>query len=206
MSRLNTRIRNDIVESAIVKAGITEAKDNLRERRIAWAEAVRIDAIGGSEAEAEVNGFVKRIKRALGELPSGLAINRNIVNNVFSMSLNLVGSRVAVYFNGATSRYGLDHVWKISPNEHTIKADNPLVDEFHRMEKQDSALEAKETALRANVRATVSKFGTIKRLTEAWPEVSELLPKDLSPPSNNLPAIRVEDLNSMIGLPTGEAA
>ncbi|EIE5223078.1 hypothetical protein R5C11_005192, partial [Escherichia coli] len=38
-----------------------------------------------------------------------------------------------------------------------------------------------------------------------WPESKELLPKEADKASTALPALRVEDLNKMIGLPS-EAA
>ncbi|MFT7963069.1 Nmad5 family putative nucleotide modification protein, partial [Salmonella enterica] len=46
---------------------------------------------------------------------------------------------------------------------------------------------------------------TVKRLIEVWPESKELLPKEADKASTALPALRVEDLNKMIGLPS-EAA
>ncbi|ELV4980379.1 hypothetical protein SHB81_000001, partial [Escherichia coli] len=56
-----------------------------------------------------------------------------------------------------------------------------------------------------NVWAALNSVTTVKRLIEVWPESKELLPKEADKASTALPALRVEDLNKMIGLPS-EAA
>ncbi|MFA2284800.1 Nmad5 family putative nucleotide modification protein, partial [Escherichia coli] len=53
--------------------------------------------------------------------------------------------------------------------------------------------------------AALNSVTTVKRLIEVWPESKELLPKEADKASTALPALRVEDLNKMIGLPS-EAA
>ncbi|MFN0682916.1 Nmad5 family putative nucleotide modification protein, partial [Escherichia coli] len=55
------------------------------------------------------------------------------------------------------------------------------------------------------VRLPLNSVTTVKRLIEVWPESKELLPKEADKASTALPALRVEDLNKMIGLPS-EAA
>ncbi|WP_244568211.1 Nmad5 family putative nucleotide modification protein, partial [Escherichia coli] len=45
----------------------------------------------------------------------------------------------------------------------------------------------------------------IRGFIRVWPESKELLPKEADKASTALPALRVEDLNKMIGLPS-EAA
>ncbi|WP_242452188.1 Nmad5 family putative nucleotide modification protein, partial [Providencia rettgeri] len=47
---------------------------------------------------------------------------------------------------------------------------------------------------------------TVKRLLTIWPEAKELLPKDVEKASVQLPALKVEKLNEIIGLPTEKAA
>lgn len=208
MTRLNTRIRNAIVDAAIEKSGINGEKDELTKRRAAWAEVVRIEAIGGPEVLAKVEAIDRRLKRLLKDLPDHLVGERAAIKTRQSIFLNVAGMRDYVYFSGQFGHRagGLTPIEKITPQEFTLKGDNPLVHEFMVIEKIKSELDDKESNLRRNVRVTVNKFGTIKRLTEAWPEAAELLPKDQSPVKTNLPAIPVKDLNSMIGLPTDKAA
>ena len=70
----------------------------------------------------------------------------------------------------------------------------------------EKALDEERATLSAQVRGALSKFTTVKRLLDAWPEAKELLPDRLPEAKPALPAIRTEDLNALIGLPSEEAA
>jgi hypothetical protein len=61
-----------------------------------------------------------------------------------------------------------------------------------------------EKEIEATVWAALNSVTTLKRLIEVWPESKELIPKDSDNAKAALPALRVEDLNRMIGLPTEE--
>lgn len=204
MTRLNNRIRDAIIDNAVEKAGIAEEKEQLIRRRADWAEACRVDALGGDDGAQKIESVRRRVDKALKDVPKGLIGRGNPINTDCYIFLNVAGMRVHAYFNGEFSRHSnaTPRVRKITPDSHTLKADSKLSEQFAEIEKDRDLLESKESSLRANVRATVEKFGTVKRLKEAWPEVVELLPKDLSPAKKNLPAIPVKDLNSMIGLPS----
>ena len=54
------------------------------------------------------------------------------------------------------------------------------------------------------VKATLDSFTTTEKLLKAWPESIELIPKELKPIEKKLPAICSDDLNQMLGLPTGD--
>lgn len=207
MTRLNNRIRDVIIKNAIDKSGITEAFEMLKQRRINWAESVRVEAIGGAGVVANLENIKSRISKAMKEVPDSVSVNQSNIRQDYDIMLNIAGKRFYAFFSGQLSAHPRStQIYKDTPHDYTLERGNPLVDEFEALESEREDLEAKQDALRANVYATVYKFGSIKKLQEAWPEVVELLPKDLSPPKPNLPAILVKDLNSMIGLPTGEAA
>lgn len=63
---LTNSIKEQIIYNATVKAGIPKRKAALRAARIAWAERVRLQAIGGQEVEAEI---AKNLKKKLKRLP-----------------------------------------------------------------------------------------------------------------------------------------
>lgn len=57
---LTNPIKEQIIYNSLAKAGIPKRKAALREVRIAWAERVRLAAIGGQDVEAEV---IKNLKK-----------------------------------------------------------------------------------------------------------------------------------------------
>ncbi|WP_455508187.1 Nmad5 family putative nucleotide modification protein [Enterobacter sp.] len=63
---LSSSIKEQIVCNALAKAGIPNRKAALRAARVAWAERVRLQAIGGAEVEAEIR---KNLKKKLKHLP-----------------------------------------------------------------------------------------------------------------------------------------
>jgi len=194
MTRLNNRIRKQIEDNAVIKAGIVDKKTKLRERRATWVEAVRVQAIGGEEIEAKMQQAKKKIKSALKGLPENL-VKESVFRTGYNMSVNVAGLSCHVYFNGGLSYRG-EQVYKIAPSSHVIKQGDPLADEFQAIEKLESELNDQESTIRVNVASAVSKVGTVKRLLEVWSEAKELLPEDLSPVKKQLPAVKAEDLNA----------
>lgn len=120
---------------------------------------------------------------------------------------NLGGARVHLQFNGLTSRDDrtIDRVVKDhTPSYPTLPGDHPLVEEFHSIEKTTRKLKERRENISAQVEGSLSSFTTIKKLLDAWPESKELLPKEVTRHVVNLPAVKVKDLNALIGLPKGE--
>lgn len=202
---LTNVLKEQIVTNALAKSGIPDKKAKLRADRIDWAERVRVEAIGGPAAKAEIGKTLKKIEALALKLPPGLQELKKVpVRKRHAIVLNLAGSRVYAYFNGNYSEYerrSPDHISKIAPEEFTLTADNPLVDEFYTFETRYTELEKQQDSIKANVTAALQKVRTIKRLLEEWPEAIELLPAD-APKAPPVPAVRREALNEMIGLPT----
>ncbi|ECD9548701.1 hypothetical protein FNI23_18590 [Salmonella enterica subsp. houtenae] len=201
---LNKAIKEKIVDNALAKAGIPQRKKALRAARADWAERVRLKAIGGPEAEAEVLKTEKKIAALVAKLPSELRTNNMFVRKDTDIYLNLAGSRVSAYFNGNYRHYESgepDPIRKIVPREYTLLADDPLVTEFYSFDALYREIKSDETDIRQNVTAALDKARTVKRLLEQWPEAKELLTaEDAAVPLP--PAIRREALNEMIGLPS----
>lgn len=205
---LTNSIKEQIIYNATAKAGIPKRKATLRNARIAWAERVRLQAIGGVEIEAEIRKNLKKIEALAAKFPEALKTTNSFIRTDNDLYLNLAGSRVNVYFNGNYRGYepgSPEHVRKISPSEFTLLADDPLVTEFYGFDALYKQIQSDESDIRQNVSAALNKVRTVKRLLEEWPEAKELLPADA--PSVPLPpAIRRETLNEMIGLPSDEEA
>ncbi|SFN75964.1 hypothetical protein SAMN05216516_11911 [Izhakiella capsodis] len=201
-----TRVMKDqIIANALIKAGIAKRKAALRAARVAWAERVRLAAIGGMEAEALKTE--KKIEALAAKLPGALRVNLSAIRKGPCISLNLAGSRVHAYFNGNHRMYehDVEHESKITPEEHTILADDPLVTEFYGFGALYKAIKSDEEDITENVGAALDKVRTVKRLLEEWPEAKELLPAD-APAAPPLPALRRETLNEMLGLPSDKEA
>lgn len=203
---LTSSLKEKIVCNALAKAGIPKRKAALRAARVAWAERVRIQAIGGPETEAEICKNLKKIEALASKFPETLKTTNTFIRTDSDIYLNLAGARVNIYFNGnyrAHESGAPEHVRKISPYEFTLLADDPLVTEFYGFDALFKQIQSDESDIRQNVSAALNKVRTVKRLLEEWPEAKELLPADA--PSVPLPpAIRRETLNEMIGLPSDE--
>lgn len=203
---LNASMKEQIVLKALDKAGIKARKVALRAARVDWAERVRLKALGGAEAEAEILKTLKKIDALVAKLPEVIQSGDSVVNQRLRIYLNLAGCRCYAYFNGNHSRYeAVDDVIKLAPNEYTLLADDPLVTEFHGFDALYKQIKSDEEDIRQNVHAALDKVRTVKRLLEEWPEAKELLPPE-TPKAALPPAIHRETLNSIIGLPTGEEA
>ena len=72
---LTSSIKEQIIRNALAKAGIPKRKAALRAARIAWAERVRLQAIGGQEVEADIIKNLKK-NRSAGVQTPRVAQNR----------------------------------------------------------------------------------------------------------------------------------
>ncbi|MBD2803468.1 hypothetical protein ID855_01815 [Xenorhabdus sp. ZM] len=202
---LTKEIKSLIVKNALAKAGIFEKEDKLFQDRADWAEKIRIEAIGGENMEQGVQDILSEIKKLATKIPEPLRIKAMPIREEICIRLNLAGSRVYAYFNGALERFkypdSRKHITKITLEHTTLLADNPLVNEFYELEKRYGELKSQRNDITNNVEAALLKVRSVKRLLEEWPEAAELLPKEMNKAAP-VPAVRREALNTLIGLPT----
>lgn len=197
MTRITNAMKDAIVENALLKSGVTARLEAVKVKRLDWAERVRIDILGGPEKAAEYAKINKDAGKTYSNLPAGLKQNSSIVTRRKEFYVNLAGLSVTVK---------LPEYAEASSNREVIAADSQLCQQFHDIEAEENAVLDQGTIVENQVRATLDKFGTIKRLVEAWPEVQELLPPATLAQKSNLPAIQVADLNKLVGLPSEETA
>lgn len=192
MTRLTNALRDLIVKNALVKAGVTKRVESADAALIQWGEEVRIDILGGKEKADELAAQRQQVQ----ELAKGIDANLRSTSDIFygrkEISLNLAGVRVKAKFPA----------YAIAPQSGTLLADNPLVQRYYDLRAAQETVEAEYDNVNAQVRATVHKFGTVKRLLDAWPEAKELLPEILPESKPQLPMIKVADLNALVGLPS----
>jgi len=194
MTKLNTAIRDAIVNNACVKSGLDAQRQQITQDRVAWSNTVRRHHNGISDEEIEV--ITKAVMKAVNKLPDNM--RRDTVHLTYTRSTesaNIAGA--SVYLT-----YGEDK--PTAQGKPTITADNPLTQQFYDIETRSKACEDARADLRAQVRAMVNSVTTVKRLLDMWPEAAELMPDNLAPTKTNLPAVVVSDLNALIGLPTPE--
>lgn len=194
MTRITTALKNAIVKNALSKSGVTARLEAVKANRLDWAERARVHSLGGPEKDAEYRKINEESRKAYEALPPGIRQNSTIVRTNSRLYLNLAGLSI---------EYRFDDLRIMSSCREVITADSPLCQEFHDLASEEEAACAQGTVVEAQVRATLDKFGTVKRLLEAWPEVLELLPAASVSAKPNLPAIQVDDLNKLVGLPGG---
>lgn len=190
MTRITKTLTEQIVKKALDKAGITATRGDLEESRFKWAEAIRVEGLGGADA---VDRMVKTLEK-MEEL-------RKTLPDTLDAIIYQCGTRKIIRCNlgGIRARAELRE-YAASPYEVTLPADHPLTVEFHELESAQTDIEKRADEIIAKVRGTVQQFTTVKKLLEAWPEAVELIPATVDTGAK-LPVIRTEDLNKLVGLP-----
>ena len=204
--RLTNSIREQIINAAERKAGFPERAEAIRQRRAAWAEAVRIDSLGGPEAAEAVEKLQDELNEIYQRVPQNLRKDKPGMRRDYEMyQLNVAGLRFNAQFSGHVSDFCNERVHRIAPSGHVLLADSPLTAEFHALHELQAQYDSDCETLRNSVRAAVGSVTTTDKLLKVWPEAAELLPAEVAPKAQ-LPAIQVADLNAMIGLPTDGGA
>lgn len=200
--RLTNAIKDSIKNNALAKAGVFKQKEELKKEFNQLALDVRIEALGGEDK-------AKKMELVLEVAISNLKMLREEVNSDIG-TYNSKNSRIIPAFAGqrTTLYYGSDkddnEIRLLTPSRDKclFPAEHELSKRFEKLNKKESKIKKKESEIEANVQAALNSVTTIKRLIEIWPESKELIPTDISKASVSLPALKVEDLNKLIGLPT----
>lgn len=200
--RLTNAVKDSIKNNALAKAGIFKQKEELKTEFNQLALDVRIEALGGEDK-------AKKMELVLEVAISNLKMLREEVNSDIG-TYNSKNSRIIPAFAGqrTTLYYGNDRddneIRLLTPSRDKclFSVDHKLSKRFEKLTQKESKIKEKEAEINANVQAALNSVTTIKRLIEIWPESKELIPTDISKASVSLPALQVEDLNKLIGLPT----
>lgn len=195
--RLNQALREQIIQNALDKAGITEAQKQWDADYRVWAERVRVTTNGISdvkiaELEAKVASILREIPTQTRRCDSIALVYRRAYDLV-----NVGGLRVRVEY---WDESGNPEYRPCPADDATIPADHPLTKQFHAMNAQKDEIEERRSTLRAQVKAVVDSIKSYRELLNVWPEAVELLPTEETIPVVGLPALNVADLNAAIGL------
>lgn len=202
--RLTKEIKLQIINGAVVKAGIPAEEEALRLRRVDWAEAVRVDSLGGKGGAETVDKAIEQIKAITMALPEGVTTGYQPIRVDSDFYLNCGGISLRPRFNG-TFGYDSCHEPVRKPCcSCKLAADHPLAIEFHQLEQDAKSLKEKREHIESSVAATVSGINTDNQLLKVWPEAAELMPKEIK--KVQLPAVQTADLNALIGLPSDKDA
>lgn len=222
--RLNTYIRDAMVEKAVQTSGIAEEHHRLVEQRADFAEALRQHALAKAKVtDADLRKAVDQLQKDFDSekpLTNFLSVSPSWSGSERA-NYNLQGMNIYVYMDGRRSEksnsYSKTHLTAsteerqkdyTSPNYRFVPRTRPdiasplLADEFMALQAAQEALDDKEAKLRATVGAVIKKFRTVDSMLEQWPEAKDLLPKELQPGTGL--AVSVADLNAICGIPTGK--
>ncbi|MGE1562171.1 Nmad5 family putative nucleotide modification protein [Pantoea septica] len=204
--RLTNAIREQIAKNALEKSGVTSALDDLRKKRHELARSARIFAFGGEQKAKAIDASYAKLEKLEEEVKnSGADV---YISSGKSTSIYLaIGGRRLGWVD-----YGFDdkgsQILLVTPKRDwcLFAADHEITKGFDAVFDEESKVEKRKDEIEKTVWAALNSVQTIKRLIEVWPESQELIPENVDSVKASLPALKVEDLNKMIGLPTSEAA
>lgn len=195
--RLNQALREQIVQNALDKAGVTEAQNQWDADYRVWAEKVRVYTNGISDVKiAELEAKVAMI---LHEIPSQTRQQDSIslvYRGTYDM-VNIGGLRVRVDYYGADGR--AENRPRPS-GDASVPTHHTLTKQFHALNARHDEIEERRSTIRAQVKAVVDSVQSYRALLDVWPEAEGLLPTEETIPVVGLPALNVADLNAAIGL------
>jgi len=191
MTRLNTHIRNKILENAQTKSGNRAAREATQKKRKDWDEAVRIASLGDNATLLEA--LSAEVEKIRGQVPEEFRSDDGPIRQRGSISVNCAG--LALHVNGWEGN-------KVAPARYTVLADDPLAQQFHDICTEEKANTERWEQVKASVNAATGAVTTVKALLKAWPECKELLPEFVEESKSQLPAIQLADLNALVGLPS----
>lgn len=193
--RLTQAIRSKIVLNAMRKSPINKQLEKVREQKKELGELIRIEALGGEEKAKEYDAIFMQLEELRKKLP----------DNMLTHTVGIyISSSILVAIEGSYSRFEFPNVVPCISNSYTIDKDSKLHSRAVHLLAEEERLQKELIELRNDVKASIDGITTLKRLLDSWPEAAELLPKDVNKPVVHLPAMRTDQLNKLIGLPTSK--
>lgn len=197
MTRLTNEIRDKIINNAITKAigeretvQLKSFADKFSDELVKTALGDRLDSLTKIE---------KDIKKLIDKIPEEFRTYEDEyhVIDYDVVRLNIAGQAVDWGFD--EPRIFPRNTWRdryVIPQGHVLVG---MMDDYRAEQKAISDI---KTNVRENVRALVYSVTTVKKLLEVWPESLELIPSNVEKPIVQLPSIKIEQLNALIGVPT----
>lgn len=194
MSKLTQDLKNVIKNNACEKAGLYTLQDNIQKDRYALAEDLYALRMAPYKDVIQVVEALE--KQATLEIPESLRSGGRLVLRSNQQAYNLAGETHRIKYQGET---------RIVDNTGTtfaLPASHTLVKRHNRLQDRTADLAKRFEDVRAEVGAVLSSVNTIPQLLKLWPEAKELLPMQNQPAPTQLPAVQLQHLNGLLGLPT----
>ena len=205
--RLTNAVKNKIIANALKQTGIHEEFAQHHAQRAEWVYKCYCHILGENQV-AHLKQTVKSIREILTTAPDRTVRydEQSIFHVHDNITLNIGGLYYSAAYNGWPygSKISPSHpVYLITPiGNNVIPVDSPLAEEFNKLEEELKDLRRKWHNIEIQVNAALSQCTTTNQLLKVWPEAVELLPSESIPKKKQLPAIPVEKLNLLIGLPS----
>lgn len=187
--RLTKNIKEMIYENALDSSGYTEEMKAYTKKLENFAEKVRIAAFGGPKKLKEAEENIEKIKSLAEKLPKDLIY---MCGNSRSIAAVFGGQR-------RTIEYG-DERRLCSPSI-SVTGDHPLALEVAELDKEVQLIEEKKSNILQAVWPLLNSVNTSAKLLLIWPEAAELIPA-ATKPKTQLPAVKIEELNGLVRLPS----
>lgn len=197
MTRLTNEIRDKIINNAVTKAIGDRETVQLKALGEKFSQKLVETACG--ENYETLQKIDQEIQKIIEKIPERFKQYEDVshVNKDRAVRLNLAGQSVDWFFEDE----------KIFP--YTSYRDRYVIPQGHELLKlmddyrsEEKAIDDIKSNVRENVKALVYSVTTVKKLLEVWPESLELIPTDVAKPVVNLPSIKIEQLNALIGVPS----
>lgn len=191
--RLNNEIRRQIRIAALEKAGIGARRIAIKQRYADWAEAVRRTVVPDN-----IDIRLAKARDVLADLPEELDV---YVASRKSQSVraNVAGMVRRFYWDGDTS-YNESIPKRICPEEIVLQAGSVLAEQLDKIDRDADALHKDQEQLTVSINAVLCSVQTDAQLLKIWPEAIEFIPSAVKAAEPKLPALRIDELNKMIGL------
>lgn len=194
--RMTQELRISIAKNAKRLSPINKQLEKVLNDRYALVEKIRIESLGGKEKANLYEQARMALQRIRDELPDEVITSD-------------MGIQYRNYFYVLFNEDERRHILNLKSPEvcnktNYILSDSPylkdLKESFEYVEKYKKDLKD----LEKEVLSTLSSISTVKKLLDIWPEAKELIPSKILEVKTNLPALKTDKLNSLIGLPSNK--
>lgn len=197
MTRLTNEIRDKIINNAIAKA--VGDRESVQLKALADKFSAKlIETAVGDDLE-KLQNLEKQIKDLIDSVPAPFRIyeSESHINRDSYVRLNLAGEAVDWNFDK-------EEIFPLTQrsNRYVIPQGHELISVMENYRAEQKNINDIKANVRENVKALVYSVTTVKKLLEVWPESEELIPQNVAKPSVQLPSIKIEQLNALIGVPS----
>jgi len=192
MTRLTASLKKQIVKNAVEQSTAHNDLIELRKAGTELAHSIRIFEIGGLDEHARILEAAEAFETAV---PARYR-ERRVVEAC---------QRLCVTFNNDNwLTFNFTEKQLMSQHPIRLEDDHPHVQEVRDYAKDLLRLVTKKDDIERQVEASLTGITTVAKLLKVWPEAKVLLPDDIDAPSSSLPAVQVDTLNQLIGLPKND--